>query len=81
MSALQASYDVGGVAYPRPFKIRRLGHFGFNVADMNGGIDFYSRLLGHAGHHAGRVPCPRRSRPRALAAARACRAAGLKRWF
>src|SRR6266404_5350964 len=46
MSALQASYDVGGVAYPRPFKIRRLGHFGFNVADMNGGIDFYSRLLG-----------------------------------
>ena len=46
MSALQTSYDVGGVAYPRPFKIRRLGHFGFNVADMNGGIDFYSRLLG-----------------------------------
>ena len=46
MSALQASYDVGGIAYPRPFKIRRLGHFGFNVADMPGGIDFYSRLLG-----------------------------------
>jgi catechol 2,3-dioxygenase-like lactoylglutathione lyase family enzyme len=46
MSALQATYDVGGVAYPRPFKIRRLGHFGFNVADMDGGIDFYSRLLG-----------------------------------
>ena len=46
MPALQASYDVGGIAYPRPFKIRRLGHFGFNVADMPGGIDFYSRLLG-----------------------------------
>ena len=42
----QASYDVGGVRYPRPFKIRRLGHFGFNVADIDGGIDFYSRLLG-----------------------------------
>ncbi|HTE79388.1 MAG TPA: VOC family protein [Reyranella sp.] len=46
MSALQARYDVGGIAYPRPFKIRRLGHFGFNVADVPGGIDFYSRLLG-----------------------------------
>jgi catechol 2,3-dioxygenase-like lactoylglutathione lyase family enzyme len=46
MPALQARYDVGGIAYPRPFKIRRLGHFGFNVADMPGGIDFYSRLLG-----------------------------------
>ena len=26
------TYDVGGVRYPRPFKIRRLGQFGFNVA-------------------------------------------------
>lgn len=41
-----ASYDVGGVRYPRPFKIRRLGHFGFNVADLEKGLDFYSRLLG-----------------------------------
>jgi len=40
------TYDVGGVRYPRPFKIRRLGHFGFNVADMDKGLDFYSRLLG-----------------------------------
>ena len=32
--------------YPQPFKIRRLGHFGFNVADLQGGIDFYSKLLG-----------------------------------
>ena len=24
-------YSVGGVMMPRPFKIRRLGHFGFNV--------------------------------------------------
>jgi catechol 2,3-dioxygenase-like lactoylglutathione lyase family enzyme len=39
-------YDVGGVRYPQPFKIRRLGHFGFNVADMEKGLDFYSRLLG-----------------------------------
>jgi len=41
-----ATYDVGGVRYPRPFKIRRLGHFGFNVADMDKGLDFYQRLLG-----------------------------------
>ena len=41
-----ATYDVGGVRYPRPFKIRRLGPFGFNVADMDKGLDFYSRLLG-----------------------------------
>lgn len=41
-----ATYDVGGVRYPRPFKIRRLGHFGFNVADLGQGLDFYSRLLG-----------------------------------
>jgi len=40
------TYEVGGVRYPRPFKIRRLGHFGFNVADMDKGLDFYQRLLG-----------------------------------
>lgn len=39
-------YSVGGVSYPRPFKIRRLGHFGFNVADISAGLDFYGRLLG-----------------------------------
>jgi catechol 2,3-dioxygenase-like lactoylglutathione lyase family enzyme len=48
MDTLQkaASYDVGGVRYPQPFKIRRLGHFGFNIPDLQSGIDFYSRLLG-----------------------------------
>lgn len=48
MDALQkaATYDIGGLRYPQPFKIRRLGHFGFNVADMDQGLDFYSRLLG-----------------------------------
>jgi catechol 2,3-dioxygenase-like lactoylglutathione lyase family enzyme len=42
----QSSYDIGGVRYPQPFKIRRLGHFGFNVPDLEAGIDFYARLLG-----------------------------------
>lgn len=45
-TATNGTYDVGGVRYPRPFKIRRLGHFGFNVADLGQGLDFYSRLLG-----------------------------------
>ena len=39
-------YDVGGVTMPRPFKIRRLGHFGFNVYDMEEGLRFYKDLLG-----------------------------------
>ncbi len=42
----EQGYNVGGVIYPRPFKIRRLGHFGFNVNDLKKGEDFYGRLLG-----------------------------------
>jgi catechol 2,3-dioxygenase-like lactoylglutathione lyase family enzyme len=40
------TYTVGGVAYPRPFKIRRFGHFGFNIASLDAGLDFYARVLG-----------------------------------
>lgn len=32
--------------FPRPFRIRRFGHFGFNLESIDGGIDFYGRLLG-----------------------------------
>ena len=39
-------FDVGGVEMPQPFKIRRLGHFGFNVNDMDAGLRFYKDLLG-----------------------------------
>ena len=39
-------YDVGGVTMPRPFKIRRLGHFGYNVYDMDAALRFYKDLLG-----------------------------------
>ncbi len=39
-------HDVGGVLLPRPFKIRRLGHFGLNVTDMEAGLRFYRDLLG-----------------------------------
>ncbi len=39
-------YNVGGVLLPRPFKIRRLGHFGFNVTKLAEGVEFYRGLLG-----------------------------------
>ena len=39
-------FIVGGVKLPRPFRIRRLGHFGVNVADPDRSRDFYCRLLG-----------------------------------
>ena len=39
-------YNVGGVTLDRPFKIRRLGHFGFNVSDLDAGKRFYFDLLG-----------------------------------
>jgi len=39
-------YDVGGVRLARPFRIRRLGHFGLNVNDPEVTRDFYARLLG-----------------------------------
>ena len=39
-------YNVGGVALDRPFKIRRLGHFGFNALDFEASRHFYFDLLG-----------------------------------
>jgi catechol 2,3-dioxygenase-like lactoylglutathione lyase family enzyme len=39
-------FDVGGVLLKQPFKIRRLGHFGFNLANMEEGRRFYVDLLG-----------------------------------
>ena len=42
----QGDFDLGGVRWPRPFRIRRLGHFGVNVADPERSRDFYCRLLG-----------------------------------
>jgi catechol 2,3-dioxygenase-like lactoylglutathione lyase family enzyme len=40
------SYDVGGVRLPRPFKIRRLGHTGFDIFSFDKTVDFYTRVLG-----------------------------------
>jgi catechol 2,3-dioxygenase-like lactoylglutathione lyase family enzyme len=44
--ALQPRYDVGGVRLERPFRVLRLGHFGFNVADQEQALRFYGDLLG-----------------------------------
>ena len=46
MSADGQRYNVGGVMLDRPFKIRRLGHFGFNVDRMEACREFYGDLLG-----------------------------------
>src|SRR5258706_12001307 len=39
-------FNVGGLMLDQPFKIRRLGHFGFNIANMEEGRRFYTDLLG-----------------------------------
>jgi catechol 2,3-dioxygenase-like lactoylglutathione lyase family enzyme len=39
-------FDVGGVRLDRPFKIRRLGHFGYNCLDIDAMLDFYLDGLG-----------------------------------
>jgi catechol 2,3-dioxygenase-like lactoylglutathione lyase family enzyme len=46
MSANGQRYNVGGVMLERPFKIRRLGHFGFNMEKIEEGREFYGDLLG-----------------------------------
>jgi len=40
------TYDVGGVLLERPFKVRRLGHFGYNVNELAAAEHFYVDLLG-----------------------------------
>ena len=46
MTEANEKFDVGGVMLKQPFKIRRLGHFGFNLSNMEGGVRFYVDLLG-----------------------------------
>ncbi len=41
-----ASYDVGGVNLPRPFRVRRIGHLGINVDRMDEQLEFYTKRLG-----------------------------------
>jgi catechol 2,3-dioxygenase-like lactoylglutathione lyase family enzyme len=46
MSANGGRYNVGGILLDRPFKIRRLGHFGFNLDRLEEARHFYGDLLG-----------------------------------
>lgn len=46
LSDAAETYCVGGLRLPRPFRIRRLGHFGFNVDDVPGCLTFYRERLG-----------------------------------
>ena len=43
---MKGSFDVGGITLDRPFKIRRLGHFGFYANEMDTSLRFYRDLLG-----------------------------------
>lgn len=43
---MNGEFDVGGVLLPRPFKLRRLGHFGYNCRNMDAMLDFYVGGLG-----------------------------------
>ncbi len=46
MPRVNNQFDVGGVLLDQPFKIRRLGHFGYNVDDVGACVYFYCELLG-----------------------------------
>jgi catechol 2,3-dioxygenase-like lactoylglutathione lyase family enzyme len=46
MEASVETFNVGGTLLKQPFKIRRLGHFGFNLVNMDEGVRFYVDLLG-----------------------------------
>ncbi len=43
---IATKYNVGGVLLNQPFKIRRLGHFGFNVSNIEACTRFYTDMLG-----------------------------------
>src|SRR5467141_1325437 len=46
MSGNGQRYNVGGLMLERPFKVRRPGHFGFNIEKLEEGRRFYGDLLG-----------------------------------
>ncbi|MBV9119129.1 MAG: VOC family protein, partial [Chloroflexi bacterium] len=43
---VKQQYDVGGVLLDRPFKVRRLGHFGLHLQRLDEGLRFYTDILG-----------------------------------
>jgi catechol 2,3-dioxygenase-like lactoylglutathione lyase family enzyme len=45
-TSVESKYNVGGVLLDRPFKVRRLGHFGFDSDHIDESARFYTELLG-----------------------------------
>ncbi|MFQ5683843.1 MAG: hypothetical protein ACE5HC_11290 [Candidatus Binatia bacterium] len=46
MASTKGKFNVGGILLDQPFKIRRLGHFGFNLMNMEEGVRLYKENLG-----------------------------------
>jgi len=46
MTTDHTRYNVEGILLARPFKIRRLGHFGVDLHDLEAGLRFYVQDLG-----------------------------------
>ena len=44
--AAPGGFNVGGIGLDRPFRIRRLGHFGYNVESVADNLPLYRDLLG-----------------------------------
>ena len=44
--SLDGTFTVGGVEMTRPFRLRRLGHFGLDVNAIEECRDFYERMMG-----------------------------------
>ncbi len=44
--SLDGTFTVGGVEMKRPFRLRRLGHFGLDVNAIEECRDFYERMMG-----------------------------------
>lgn len=40
------SYVVGGLLLDRPFRIRRIGHFGYHCSDISATVEFVTKQLG-----------------------------------
>ena len=55
-ATIETKFDVGGILLDRPFKVRRLGHFGFNLFDVEKARHFYSDLLGFRVSDIARTP-------------------------
>jgi catechol 2,3-dioxygenase-like lactoylglutathione lyase family enzyme len=46
MTTKEVQFNLEGILLPRPFKIRRLGHSGLDLHDMEAGLRFYVQDLG-----------------------------------